>query len=99
MDIDMNAPGVHAVADNVAAVPGPKENVQKDLQASDQAVTANPAWRSSPALTTCTAAWRQHLTDLIQQTADTAQQLHDSADHVQEVDQRTAQVFKDLMPG
>jgi uncharacterized protein YukE len=98
MDIHMDVPAVHTVADNVATIPGPRENVAKALQPSTDAAKANPAWRSSPPLAACTDAWRQHLTDLIQQTADTAKKLHDSADHVQEVDQRTAQVFKDFMP-
>ncbi|MGH3832359.1 MAG: hypothetical protein ACRDRS_18270 [Pseudonocardiaceae bacterium] len=97
MDINILPPDVDRVAQAVGdAVKTAKDQVTKALTPSTAAANANRGWQCSPALADCATVWQDHLTDLIRQTEDAAQNLHDSADYYREVENRIAHALTDL---
>ncbi|NUT47271.1 MAG: hypothetical protein HOV94_08155 [Saccharothrix sp.] len=97
MGINVSLVALRQAADDVdAAVASARENIANSLDPSADAASANPGWLSSDALAGCRRSWSEHLTDVIERTAQAADNLRASAKDYKDVERRITEALEDV---
>ncbi|MBW4719667.1 hypothetical protein [Saccharothrix obliqua] len=97
MGINVSLAALRQAADDVdAAGSSAHENIANSLTPSADAAQANPGWLSSDALMGCRQSWLEHLTDVIDRTAQAAENLRASAKDYEDVERRITEALTDM---